>query len=215
MGKVLSAQGSGYFPVCIPEGETYPYQPTIPLTLEQAMALFWRVKVWEAKISGQWAIPSDGAFVYYTYFDGDSYEDMAISGNTPEINSEEQYICNGAEIFLYERGVYLGVEYPDGNSYSYELGLYLQYCFSDNFNTRRNGKTYYPFIVLGTGNSFSDGASNTAVIGSFNFKLLNDTFTGPIYTIVPTATGSVQIDIRAKEYWPYGGTYDTTTGNPL
>ena len=55
MGKVLHASGSGYFPNCIKQGSP-PTSPSvdqyIPITLEEAMFIFWKGKDLKLSISG-------------------------------------------------------------------------------------------------------------------------------------------------------------------
>jgi hypothetical protein len=215
MGKVLSAQGSGYFPICIPKLEPYLYQTTIPLTLEQAMALFWRVKVWEAKVSGGWNDPNDPDYGTTTFINSNSYVNMVAQGVTPEINSEAEYICNGNGLFEFSRLIEVNRETPSGNS-SGTGPLIMQYGFSSDFDARRSGNTYYPYFIISTISCSSENASGFSVVGAFNLRISTHVITGFLYTLIErSAIGDVQIDIRPKEYWSYDGTWNTETGDKL
>jgi hypothetical protein len=82
MGKVIHASYSGYFPTCIISGTPTPSQEYLSLTLEQAMALFWRVRTWEAKASGSFRDNVLEANIEYT---SGSFADMI-----PSIEIEEE-----------------------------------------------------------------------------------------------------------------------------
>jgi hypothetical protein len=84
---------------------------------------------------------------------------------------------------------------------------------------------YVNFIsfVSGTGALGTKDLDNfpemTKILGNYSISFGGFTKNGDLYGEAdgigpnqPTTSGSVSLQIRAKEYWSYGGKYDTTTG---
>lgn len=203
MGKVLHASYSGYFPTCIISGTPTPSQEYLSLTLEQAMALFWRVRTWEAKASGSFRDNVLEANIEYT---SGSFADMTPS---IEITEEKNLVCKGSETFYFERNATATITPDIGGPYNVDGTINFQYIFS---SIKNNASTYYPSFLISSINSTT--SFYTAKIGTYYIKYLNYTFTGDLFGQADSS-GSALIEVNAKEYWSYGGTYNTSTGQPL
>ena len=214
MGKVLSAQGSGYFPICIPEGTPTPSKNFLSLTLQQAMSLFWRVKTWEAKITGTVSFNTGNSITYLLT----NYQELVR--NRPEINSEENYVCNGDETFSFGRvmEVLLASEGQDPVIFDFSWGFAYNFNPESGFGAYRNGNLFYPSFetaIVGPVVSYDAPTYNTNV-GIYQISLNGFTISGELYAADNLApSGAALIEIRAKEYWSYGGTWNTSTGEPL
>jgi hypothetical protein len=203
MGKVIHASYSGYFPTCIISGTPTPSQEYLSLTLEQAMALFWRVRTWEAKASGSFRDNVLEANIEYT---SGSFADMIPS---IEIAEEKNLVCKGSETFYFQRDATATITPDVGDPYNTYGAIGFQYIFS---SIKNSGSTYYPSFVLACVNSLT--SVYTAKIGTYYIKYLGYTFTGDLFGQAGSS-GSALIEVNAKEYWSYGGTYNTSTGQPL
>jgi hypothetical protein len=203
MGKVLHASFSGYFPTCITSGTPTPPEEYLSLTLERAMALFWRVRTWEAKASGSFNDASISSNIEYT---ANSFEEM---GAGVVIEEEKNLVCKGNENFYFAREA-TGTITPDGGTpFDFDGILNFQYVFS---SIKSNGTNYYPNFYISFINSIT--SFYTSKIGTYNFKYLDNDLSGDLFG-TDGSSGNALIEIRAKEYWSYGGTYNTTTGEPL
>jgi hypothetical protein len=203
MGKVLHASYSGYFPTCITDGTPTPPQEYLSLTLEEAMGLFWRVRAWEAKATGSFHDPVLEATIAYT---SNSFGDM-----TPSVivNEEKNLVCYGNRTFTFERAATATITPDNGDPYDTDGGTYFQYNFS---SINKSGSTYYPYILIGSINSAS--SSYTSKIGTYKITYLDSNISGDLFGS-DGSFGNALIEIRAKEYWSYGGTYSTSNGSPL
>jgi hypothetical protein len=203
MGKVLHASFSGYFPTCITSGTPTPPEEYLSLTLEEAMALFWRVRTWEARASGSIADAATSADIEYT---SNSYSEM-----TPSIVIEEEknLVCKGSETFLFSRDATATITPDGGTPYDADGPISFEYIFS---SIKKSGSTYYPSFSISFINSLT--SFYTSKIGTYNIKYLDNDFTGDLFG-TDGSSGNALIEINAKEYWSYGGTYNTTTGQPL
>ena len=54
----------------------------------------------------------------------------------------------------------------------------------------------------------------TAKIGTYKITYLDYDIVGNLFG-TDGSSGTALIEVNAKEYWSYGGTYSTTTGQPL
>jgi hypothetical protein len=203
MGKVLHASFSGYFPTCITDGTPTPPEEYLSLTLEEAMALFWRVKTWEARASGLFHDAVLEATIEYT---STSFADM-----TPfvTIGQEEDFVCKGNQTFDFDRAATATIT-PDGGGASNETGtMYFRYNFS---SVKKGGSTYYPSFTISSINSLT--SFYTSKIGTYKITYLDYDIVGDLFGS-DGSSGSALIEINAREYWPYGETYNASTGLPL
>jgi hypothetical protein len=206
MGKVLHASYSGYFPTCISDGTPSPSQNYLSLTLEGAMAMFWKVKTWEARASGSFYSENINSEI--------EYNSNSFSNMTPSVvvSSEESLVCKGEETFDFERAAIVTIT-PDGEDPYVEDGsINFQFIFS---SIARSGSTYYPSFYIASVNAL------TQLVPTFGSKVgtykitysgleINGDLFGP-----DGSSGSALIEINAKEYWSYGGTYNTSNGSAL
>jgi len=203
MGKVLHASYSGYFPTCIIDGTPTPPEEYLSLTLEEAMALFWRVRTWEARASGLIADAATSANIEYT---SNSYSEM-----TPSIVIEEEknLVCKGSETFFFSRDATATITPNGGTPYNIDGTINFQYIFS---SIKKAGSTYYPSFTISSINSLT--SFYTSKIGTYKITYLGEDIVGDLFG-TDGSSGNAIIEVRAKEYWSYGGTYDTITGQPL
>jgi hypothetical protein len=203
MGKVVHASYSGYFPTCITDGKPTPPEEYLSLTLEEAMALFWRVKTWEAKASGSFRDNVLEANIEYT---SGSFENM-----TPSVivNEEKNLVCYGNRTFYFERPATATITPDEGDPYDVDGSADFQYSFS---SINKSGSIYYPYIFISSINSTSSGY--TSKIGTYKITYLGHNIAGDLFG-QDGSSGNALIEIRAKEYWSYGGTYSTSIGSPL
>jgi hypothetical protein len=206
MGKVLHASGSGYFPTCIID-ETTIIQPEryLNLTLEQAMALFWRVRTWEARASGSFV---DGglqlAAIEYT---SNSFLEMTP---TISVNEENSLVCKGAETFLFDRPATATITSTSGETIYVDTNITFQFSV---LSIQKVGLSYYPRFLIETIGTLT--SIFTHKIGTYKITYLNYDIVGDLFAQSAGSLGSALIEIRAKEYWSYGGTYNTSTGQLL
>jgi hypothetical protein len=203
MGKVLHASFSGYFPTCIIDGTPTPPQDYLSLTLEQAMALFWRVKTWEARASGSFYSFSIDSNITYT---SNSFSDM-----TPSITIQEEknLVCKGSETFLFERAATATITPDVGAPYNVDGTINFQYIFT---SIKKNSSTYYPSFLIASINALTSYVPTfTSKIGTYKITYLDYDIEGDLFG-ADGSSGSALIEIKAKEYWTYGGTYNSQTG---
>jgi len=188
MGKVLHASYSGYFPACI---QTAPASKgnLVSGTLEQIMELYWRVKAWRLDfVSG--SIDIDGEIIDYSA----SQQALgAVSATTeadlvcnPAFGATATYTLNGQS-----RKLIIGL----GGSYFIEnTTYYLYFLFDMLFVTTQVTEYEVGFVTI-------------------------KGFSVPLYGYVDgpprPITGNITASISPIEYWSYGGTYNTSTGQPL
>jgi len=190
MGKVLSAQGSGYFPTCIQESTDGRYAI---FSLQDAMAIYWRVNVW--------SFTADVVKRITNFPNEGEVTDVSISTSIPYIpsgqNEESELVCNSyfstnnVEIFfdsptkvdeLYYPGIY-GIITDSAND--------LEYAFSAVNSTYGNS---FAIAILGTTIQISVG-------------ILNSEYEEEII--------SCNASLVPIQWWSYGGTYNTSTGARL
>jgi hypothetical protein len=203
MGKVLHASFSGYFPTCIIEGTPTPAQDYLSLTLEQAMALFWRVRTWEARASGSFFSGNTGSTIEYI---SSSFVDMTP---TITIGQEEDLVCKGATTFFFQRSANAIIT-PPGSNFGGTIDF--QFIFE---SIARGGSTYYPSFFIASINALTLFAPTfTSKIGTYKITYLDFDIEGDLFG--PDGSfGSALIEINAREYWSYGGTYNTSNGGLL
>lgn len=208
MGKILFPD---YFPNCIKIGIRDQPDPFNPLsgftnmTLDQAMGLLWRVKTWECLVSGTY----ESSYESLTFLGG-SYQEMASFDPT---NREEDLVCGILNRYrIYTEELFTPLY---GDNPPFIIGVTCDFVIGSN-DISRDGDVYFPTLSINavaiSSIAYPPYFSNSA--GTYNISFLNYVITRDLY-FSTYYSGSVTINIRAKEYWSYGGTYDTTTGEPL
>ena len=236
MGKVLHASGSGYFNECVGVGAGKFGSGVF--SLDHFMKMYWRAKQFKFSISGEiyvnWTFPPDpvdgipGLFpfeynnIILPKFNG--VEDF--EGVNPIVN-EEQMVCgiiyyadesvlpggdstaelagvvatsndlnNPATLFNFDPGQYFGL---DLDEYSTSTDLYLAFgSLGDNT---------FPFTLPFLESSINFGG--VEIEGRVHVGFTQD-FLG-IDTSQSFFTASFEVD----EYFSFGGTINTSTGEPL
>jgi hypothetical protein len=128
------------------------------------------------------------------------------------VDEEQNLVCYGNRTFYFERDATARIS-PDDESDPYDADgtINFQYNFS---SINKGGSTYYPNVLFGSINSASLKDGGGAKIGTYKITYLNFEISGDLFGS-DGSSGSASIQIDAKEYWSYGGTYDTSTGSPL
>jgi hypothetical protein len=186
MGEVL-------FPGTFPFECDEPYESSYFIfnsNLYQAMKMYWRVKTWgvKATLSGRTVTPPNNGEYVFTY--------------GWDVIKEEELVC--LKTFSQRSGGSPFVEnsfvlYPNTNGT--QLACSILFRPSDDSGEPEissfftAGRTSFELSVL----NFGDGG--TCTLYSPNTTL--------------EEFGSMSIVIKALEYWSYGGTYNTHTGEPL
>jgi hypothetical protein len=191
MGKVLHASKSGYFTSCIQNGDGY-------WSLERAMEIYWRVKKWELNMSTTYLIDFPENPEIITLSTGANR--LLTNGS----GQEEDLVCSSA--FYADTGfaeITFGDAAKSGSLYS--AGFIFFADFSANFglgdfalyvNTGGDGTDVRSYSVYGS----------TPIEFSYTITDLYAEF-----FVLQDATFSLE----PKEWWSYGGTYDTSTGARL
>jgi hypothetical protein len=202
MGKVLSAEGSGYFPSCI---QTAPESKSnlVGGTLEQIMQLYWRVKSWKLEsISGS-----------LTFFDPNGDFTLNYSASQQSLGSvdpatEENLVCDPFPFFSAQPLYTLSS--PSGSE-TYSLDIVMNGL---TYNFLRDNETYYMAFYFDM--AFVTTQETAYQVGSVEINGLSVPLYGYRDGQPPTnITGNIFALISPAEYWSYGGTYDTLTGVPL
>ena len=190
MGKVLSAQGSGYFTTCIQDGTGY-------WSLEKAMEVVWRVRSWQVNMSA-------------TYFvsDGENEQTFTTNFGTPtqltsglDIGREEELVCGynsfySTNIFINFTGATKsGSLYNPGFSFYALVGVELDV-----------GLTY---VQVDSGN-FGNDIKSYSIYGSAPIE-----FSYSTGQFLVTEFLDASLSLEPVEWWSYGGTYNTSTGARL
>jgi len=200
MGKVLHASYSGYFPSCITEATRE--KGIVEGSIEDLMYIYWRVKTWELEnITG----------VFNTSPFNWQFDSSNIDLGSTTANTEERLVCG--KNFVSNNYVFFKV--LTGDPVEPEAAGDFSIFFSPIVTKKQNEEVYQmtfiqDFFVTGS-NRFSN--NNTAVLPQCGTIVIK-----PIGVTVPIyggAGGNLSIEISPVEWWSYGGTYDTQTGQPL
>ena len=199
MGKVLSAQGSGYFPFCIESGGT---TDGLKGSLEQMMTIYWRVKKWKIAMSGVGLLDE----IYQIFFNGIAHELTRI---TPQ-QTEESIVCS-SNFFFRAEGVPISVE-----------GITAEIIELEFSGAKKSGDIYalgMRAVVDGAGyDGLKTNSGEGSVVGTWSMEFFGGPITGDLYSFQGGSwegSSGIVMTISASEYWSYGGTYNTTTGEPL
>lgn len=222
MGKVLHASASGYFTGCIKEQNIL--KECVQGSLTQIMSLFWRVKKWEAKIDGSLERTISGERQSLT-FDGIFRE---LENQYPYPTTEEDLVCfnDGSKpsLVYYKIANWYNV---DGTPVSDTFGFVISSGYrSDQYysGVERSGGNYRvaasiisgtTFLINGNQDTPPDYIDPLVEAGNYNINTNVGTLTGKVWSAFADTPATCVITINAKEYWSYGGTYNTSTGEPL
>lgn len=205
MGKVLSAQGSGYFPTCISQDDP-PYNYPSG-SLQDIMTFYWRIKKFNVTISGSGIAKNGGNSVVMN-------GSFPVINNYQNINSESELVCNLPNIYNGNGGEIVIGGNPRGELFAslYHTPNYYQKSGSPNIQTdiglSAGISADYFFYLL--------PINEWMLMGSYSINFYGGSISGKLYS-PPSSflSGSFNIKFEATEYWSYGGTYDTATGAPL
>jgi hypothetical protein len=206
MGKILYPS---YFTSCISEEipEEFDLDGYVSGTLRQTMALVWKVRYWEARTSGT-LYYGDG---YTRTYSGDYQTLQRTPFSPPVAETEEDLVCTAGTLLnsRFTSNVAWTVEGITSNVTD-NIGWYVE--LQGGVST--NNKIYFPCII---GNIWFVNANYPFFneCGSYTISFENYTLTGILYSGDYNGSGNVLVEIRAQEYWSYGGTYNTSTGARL
>lgn len=158
-------------------------------TLSGKMRAVWRVRQWKITVRLQDNVFGDGDYEFFYRSDA---------------NTEEELVC-GVGLHLINS---LGWDFEEFNIYPF-------YFFDLSYRASDDGGDYG--VVIGEGSDVPDELGRI----TYNVQISNfgadvaliyccsvfDNYTPDILTTI--------LEIQANEYWSYGGTYDTETGEPL
>jgi len=228
MSKVLHASYSGYFPFCTQQGTPSSSKEYLSLTLLEAMTLFWRVKIWEVKVTGQlnftYQEAPEGRLQSITY-PNDSFFECEARGTN--IATEEDFVCvQDADNFVFAsigRLASVFSFYDDPDTIPNSFIQFFQFRFTtldeliitDGSNFYVNFESSIPAAASVVTKDEERFPENTKIVGSYSISFGGFTKNGNLYGPADgdeSVSGDLLLEIRAKEYWSYGGTYDTTTG---
>jgi len=211
MGEVLHASGSGYFPSCIQGGAGF-------WSLERAMDLYWRIRSWELSISLTYSILIDGVPTEFTVVPEADFLPLVRrynEGGAP-LASEEQLVCFNP---YASTGVYTGTpEEPfayvgcagattDGTLYTPNFSFFASFRA---FIRPGLDPDRYDFEIFSVGQSSGQKSFSIYESTPISFGVLPLDPADGEYTFVDVA-----LSLEPKEWWSYGGTYDTSTGARL
>lgn len=218
MGKVLSAQGSGYFPSCIIND---PTGFKITGSLQDIMSLYWRVKKFKVSVSGNGIFNEENQIP--CSFSGET-ELQTVYRNgfypQPSITDEASLVCN-YNFRDHEHLTGSGLSYTitsEGGSESGNARMEMRFqtafsrpsesTYAMRFQFRLDERTLFYLRIFSVPSDYD--------VGSWSVNLFGTTIVGRAYSQEGSIiSGDFNIDFTATEYWSYGGTYDTTTGAPL
>lgn len=210
MGKVLSAQGSGYFPNCIEQVEniTYPLKGS----LVNMMGIYWRVKKWTGSLSGTALFSGPENQIIYS---GTEFDIPNRSGE----RTEESLICQPNVDFLTGSVVVGRIVRNDEQIIGqYRIFINMQ---GDLVAQKEAGNVYsYPNLIsVGIdfyGDFFVNKPTLFQIVGTWSINWFGGSISGTLYSQADQyLSPNVTLTITAKEYYSYGGTYNTQTGAPL
>jgi hypothetical protein len=224
MGKVLHASGSGYFIGCIKEQNELVNCFSGNLT--QLMALFWRVKRWEATATGTLERDSGDQLQSIT-FDNVTRE---LQPSPPIPSAEEDLVCFNSEAkstLIYFTTAAWATD-QNGNPVTDTLGFTVSsgYRADDQyyFGVEKTGNNFRiaglalfgpTFLINGNGNTPPIYSAPLVEAGDYVINTSVGSITGKLWTAFTSIPATCVVIINAKEYWSYGGTYNTSTGELL
>jgi len=192
MGKVLHASYSGYFPFCLNEYDLDPpFSAYAPISLEAAMRIWWRIK--RFKFYGNYIANIGGEL------QEQQWEFTAIRNAT----SEQEIVCYKFPPWKIENQT---------NTDELQINMGEVLFFRDNEEIKYTLIFGFGFFV--TNPSVQEQGINYASPwetdsgGEYDFEGLT------LYN-TQLAGGATILGHEILEYWSYGGTWNTVTGEPL
>jgi len=203
MGKILYPN---YFANCIATGTPEHSEDYLAFNLREAMSMFWKVKSWNAIITGS---------LSYTIGGGGGTETISFLGeshNFPSpVGTEEELSCYVGG-FNYE---YVALAQRSNNFFTdiISTGNFFSYNFHSALQS--GGRYYIPVRIGNTQFWFSEYAApepNASYIpvGGYTISFAGGGASGDVYENsdpasggYPDLQGSVSINISASSYWPY------------
>jgi hypothetical protein len=166
-----------------------------------AMAAYWRVKTWQVSFG----------FTYPEQDLANKTVTQTFSVTLPDfgipVTAEEQLVCdNGLRTWDFDIP-----EPPPGivSALSNASFSITSYSWSFNSEYTEEGELFFPFTTSETPPDYI--LPITITIGNLTTTLQAAGFGGGGGSLPTSGSGS----ITAVEFWPYGGTYNTSTGEPL
>jgi hypothetical protein len=219
MAKVLHASGSGYFPNCIQQGST-PTSPSvdqyIPITLEEAMFIFWKGKDLKLSIAGflqnapnDFPEPGFGGF-----------KDTVDSKNqtfSRGIESESDLVCYSAAPFAIH-ACFMPITYitslpsdpgftpfPGGGTVEFSLGLATNPQNTISNAILANNNTFYARIQCGIPLNFNNASVGPgfAVVGQISISFGGQNYSVPLRTSESIGFGSLNINAEWTSTYEY------------
>jgi len=188
MGKVLHASGSGYFPGCIVAGDP----EDCPWTLEKAMQTYWRVRTWTFSASGTIELEEGGNLPFSTTIT--DITSRVVQTGFPQ-TLEEGLVCGN--LFSNAEDDYVLIEFGQAQTSD---GLYNSGLIGES--VIENGSLEFVF-ASNISSAFIISILDTNIPISMDYVAGGGTVISGSATLTPT------------EWWSYGGTYNTSTGEPL
>jgi hypothetical protein len=204
MGKILYASRSGYFPSCIEEVSSI--ESNFKSTLRNMMSVYWRVSQWKAKVSGTAISFNDESVIFL----GTEYNLIRTFGPSTE---EELIFCVprpldfSTEIFPIS--VVDGITLNGNIFLSLDLRISVQKEAGDLYSIASGiGVAVLPGVL-----SVDSTPEYDLEIGSCRINMAVGFITTPLFaSSFSYKSGNVQLTFTAREYYSYGGTYNTQTG---
>jgi hypothetical protein len=210
MGKILFPQ---YFPNCPADGGDFivpGYSDVITANVENTMKMFWRPK--KIKISGS-----------YTQFDETTRQCITPANFELIIQSpyasEEEMVCEPARQWTINSSS--NVDDLE-NAFSWDSKPFYYGGQDALFTLNAFDFVLAPGVALRGGCVYKVLIKQLYAIeagggGPFDYQLINILGCGfNMATYVnELGIGYIQPSIEVTEWWSFGGTYDTTTGEPL
>jgi len=163
------------------------------------MALYWRTRKWRVDASGGFI--SDSHSVAIIYSGGG-----VLTQYTP-VGSEEDLVCKGGDEYGF---------FGDINVDSATQPIEVFYDYTSGYKT---DSKFFPTFAVNTIYITSSPVGSPPVVfgkvGDARLLFNGYTITKDLYINDTGASGNVLLDFTCTEYWSYGGTYDTATGEPL
>ena len=215
MGKLLHATNSGYFVTCIQNGTGF-------WSLEKAMDLYWRIRSWELSVSLTYSIDIAGVPTQFTtepeaeflpLVRRENETGFSEDGGEP-LTNEEQLVCYNPFSSTGEYTTdpdqpfaYVGCEgaTTDGTLYTPNFQFYA---------------TFRAFIIPGTDpDRYDFEIFSVQSGGQKSFSIYGASISFGVFPLNPADGEYTFVDatlsLEPKEWWSYGGMYNTSTGARL